>query len=78
MSEGLESFSKAHVIGEDAVELVVGEEGDPVGAGFLVVAELGLKAIGWGEFFLGSFFGAEFLAEGAELGRGIDGEGFGF
>jgi len=78
VGEGLEGFSEAHVIGEDAVEFVLGEEVHPFGAGFLVVAEFGFEALGRGEFFGGGFFFTESFAEVFEFGGGIDGEGFGF
>ena len=43
MSESLEGFSEAHVIGEDSIELVRGEEMEPIDAGLLVVTELGTQ-----------------------------------
>ncbi|MFT6178148.1 MAG: hypothetical protein ACJA16_005478 [Akkermansiaceae bacterium] len=78
VGEGLEGFSKAHVIGEDAVELVLGEKLEPLGARFLVVSQFGLEAFGSDELFGFDFFCVEAFAEVFELGRGIDREGFGF
>ena len=71
-------MSEAHVVGEDAVEFVVGEELEPLGAGFLVVAKVGEETFGRDELFGFDFFGAESFAEVFEFGGGIDGEGFGF
>lgn len=76
VGEGLECFSKAHVIGEDTVEIVGGEEAHPFHAGFLVVAELGEEAFGLFEmaFVLLVFFEAG--AELDEFGGRVDGECF--
>ena len=52
--EGLDRFAEAHVVGEDAVEVVLGEGGHPFVADLLVGAEVGLQAFGF--FFLGCFF----------------------
>ena len=46
VGDGLQGFTEAHVVGEDAVEFVAGEELHPVEAGGLVLAELGLDAGG--------------------------------
>ena len=76
VGEGLQGFSKAHVVGEDTVEIVGGEEAHPFHAGFLVVAELGEEAFGLFEmaFVLLVFFEAG--AELDEFGGRVDGEGF--
>ena len=46
VGEGLEGFSEAHVIGEDAIEVVELEEIEPLDAFFLVGAEFGAESFG--------------------------------
>jgi len=74
VGESLESFSEAHVIGQDAVEVIVREGLHPFDSGLLVGAKGGLEA--FGRLIVGGLgFGAgDAGSEFFELGWGIDGE----
>ncbi len=73
MSDGLEGFAEAHVVGEDAVEAVSGEELHPAEAVGLVVAQGGLEDGGCGEGLEALEVG-EFLGEFVDFVRRIDAE----
>ena len=71
----MDRFAEAHVIGEDAVERVAGEELHPVEAIELVVAEVGLEGFWWiGSGEVGDVF--EGVAEGGKVFEGLTGVHF--
>ena len=71
MSEGLDGFAEAHVIGEDAVKLVLAEELKPAKAIELIGPEVGSKLLRWIDFRE-----AGDVAElAAEFGEGAQGFG---
>ena len=71
VGEGLDGFAEAHVVGEDAVEAVGGEELEPAVAFRLIGSELGAEGIG--DFRRRQ--GGDVLEAVAELGEGAGGRG---
>ena len=71
VSERLKGFSKAHVIGENPVQAMAGEELHPVESGELIVAQRGPQAAG-GRHGIDAGKVLELACEFLEVRRGVD------
>ena len=65
MGEGLQGFAEAHVVGEDAMQAVAGEELHPAETRELIVAQRGLHSGGW----IDGFDAGKILEFRGELGE---------